>query len=99
MPLATVNQLEESQSHRTDQGSSDANSSQRLTDKIFQSRNPTVQIRALPTVSVSSRWRPSLKRRNPTIQIRAVLTVEAGYLVGRLQKSQSTVQINAVPTR
>ena|SRR5882724_9492711 len=49
MPLATVNQLEESQSHRTDQGSSDYAKVLYFHATGEKRRNPTVQIRAFPT--------------------------------------------------
>src|SRR5688500_18402782 len=69
MPLNLA--LSASQSHRTDQGSSKPQKEQTM-DLDYFSRNPTIQIRAVPTKMSRSAGRPWPLGRNPTIQIRAV---------------------------
>ena len=66
-----------SQSHRTDQGTSDPSRAERvwcITCRI-RGRNPTIQIRALPTHIMCSVPFAPICRRNPTIQIRALPTM------------------------
>src|SRR6185436_5893972 len=65
--------FEKSQSHRTDQGSSDLTATAVTRGRRSSSRNPTVLIREVPTEPRSGTGPTSRTiRRNPTVQFRAV---------------------------
>jgi len=83
-----------SQSHRTDQGSSDfIHLEATAAFKGKKSRNPTVQIRAVPTWFFDGppfELKADTRSRNPTVQIRAVPTrFWACCASGWTKKSQS----------
>jgi hypothetical protein len=74
-PLPLIARKERSQSLHTDQGSSDsATLSRGGVSRCFRSRNPSIQIRAVPTNDLLPTILRLQESRNPSIQIRAVPT-------------------------
>src|SRR6185436_12194651 len=79
--------LPKSQSHRTDQGSSDCLAQDRGGMVLGRSRNPTVLIREVPTsIGGAAQIFVGNRRRNPTVLIREVPTAGVvGQLDGLLR--------------
>src|SRR6185295_8324244 len=90
-----------SQSHRTDQGSSDGLQALRLVGLAMESRrNPTVLIREVPTVRGVRLQKVARHRRNPTVLIREVPTrwKESETRDFYQDRRNPTVLIREVPT-
>ena len=88
-----------SQSHHTDQGNSDEYVTEDDKSYLYESRNPTIQIRAIRTFRFSSPRSPRTESRNPTIQIRAIRTVRRRPELRVARESRNpTIQIRAIRT-
>ena len=88
-----------SQSHHTDQGNSEASLCSWAPPVSASSRNPTIQIRAIPRRFTRSQREDSPKSRNPTIQIRAIprVGISETKSASHSRSRNPTIQIRAIP--